>query len=95
MSPEAPIVTASEVPAAPATATETEKPQAPAKGSAKERMYTVKINGKEEQWTESKVLERAQKNTAAENALEEAAKILAREVLREQAHPSGNPHWGG
>lgn len=27
------------------------------------------------------------------SALEEAAKILAREVLREQAHPSGNPHW--
>jgi hypothetical protein len=37
-----------------------------------ERLYTVKINGKEEQWPESKVLERAQKAEGAEKAMERA-----------------------
>lgn len=39
---------------------------------SKERMYTVKIDGKEEQWSESKVIERAQKATAAEKDMAEA-----------------------
>lgn len=46
------------------------KPGAPA-----ERMYTVKINGKEEQWPESKVIERAQKAEGAEAAMKSSAEM--------------------
>lgn len=58
-------------------------PETPAEGAdkavasapvSKERMYTVKIDGKEEQWPESKVIERAQKGTAAEKAMDQAAR---------------------
>lgn len=56
--------------AAKAVAEASVKPSAP---TSKERMYTVKIDGKEEQWPESKVIERAQKGTAAEKDMAEAA----------------------
>lgn len=60
--PEVPVAPAAEVPA---------KVEVPV---SKERMYTVKIDGKEEQWPESKVIERAQKGTAAEKMMDQAAR---------------------
>lgn len=65
--PAAPV----ETPQAPA-ASATNTPVAPAKST--ERMYTVKIDGKEEQWPESKVIERAQKGAAAEKMMDQAAR---------------------
>ena len=55
---EAPVVPAPEV-------KETPKPA--------EKMYQVKVNGKVEEWPESKVLERAQKSEGAEQAMKRAA----------------------
>jgi inactivated superfamily I helicase len=46
------------------------KPTTPA-----ERMYKVKINGKDEEWPESKVIERAQKSEGAEAAMQKAAQL--------------------
>lgn len=52
----------------------------PVEGSAKpaatnERMYKVKINGKDEEWPESKVIERAQKSEGAEAAMKTSAEL--------------------
>lgn len=38
-----------------------------------EKMYQVKVNGKVEEWPESKVIERAQKSEGAEQAMKKAA----------------------
>lgn len=66
VTPVAPAVPAAGAPVTPPA--EGSKAGAPA-----ERMYTVKINGKEEQWPESKVIERAQKAEGAEAAMKQAA----------------------
>lgn len=62
-------------PAAPAAAPVTPPAEGIKAGApaAAERMYTVKIGGKEEQWPESKVIERAQKAEGAEAAMKNAA----------------------
>lgn len=57
-----------------------EVPVAPVEGSVKpvvpaERMYKVKINGKDEEWPESKVIERAQKSEGAEAAMKTSAEL--------------------
>lgn len=63
-------------PAAPAAAVPAAKPVEGAKpGAPAEKMYTVKINGKEEQWPESKVIERAQKAEGAEAAMKSSAEM--------------------
>lgn len=69
---EAPAAPAATAPETPAEGADKSVPVAAAPVS-KERMYTVKIDGKEEQWPESKVIERAQKGTAAEKDMAEAA----------------------
>lgn len=61
---------------APAGAADAGKPAVAAPvGKPGERLYTVKINGKEEQWPESKVIERAQKAEGAEKAMERASEM--------------------
>jgi hypothetical protein len=45
------------------------------KPAVTERMYKVKVNGKEEEWPESKVIERAQKSEGAEAAMQKAAQL--------------------
>lgn len=61
-------------PETPAEGADKALPEASKATVSKERMYTVKIDGKEEQWPESKVIERAQKGTAAEKAMDQAAR---------------------
>lgn len=68
---DAPVVSTPEVPVSPVAEIPAKVDAAPV---SKERMYTVKIDGKEEQWPESKVIERAQKGTAAEKAMDQAAR---------------------
>lgn len=68
VAPDAPV--SSEIPLG-----EPAKAASPAPSAvSKERMYTVKIDGKEEQWPESKVIERAQKGTAAEKMMDQASR---------------------
>lgn len=66
----APAAPAAGAPTPEAKPAEGSKPGAPA-----EKMYTVKVNGKEEQWPESKVLERASKAEGAEAAMKKAAEL--------------------
>lgn len=77
ITPEAPVVTpetpASKAPEVKVVAT----PAADKAPGSKERMYKVKINGKEEVWPESKVLERAQKSEGAEVAMKRASQLEA------------------
>lgn len=61
--------------AAGATAPETKPAEGSKPGAPAEKMYTVKVNGKEEQWPESKVLERASKAEGAEAAMKKAAEL--------------------
>jgi hypothetical protein len=63
------------VPVTPPTPAEGAAPVEDAKPAATERMYKVKINGKEEEWPESKVIERAQKSEGAEAAMQKAAQL--------------------
>jgi inactivated superfamily I helicase len=67
------------VPATPAVPpVEGTAPAAPVEGAkpvVNERMYKVKVNGKEEEWPESKVIERAQKSEGAEAAMQKAAQL--------------------
>jgi hypothetical protein len=67
--PIVPIVPETPVAGAPEVKAGEGKPTTP------ERMYTVKVNGKEEQWPESKVIERAQKGEGAEVAMQRSAQL--------------------
>lgn len=68
----APAVDASEA-AAPDVTPAAAAPVDPLAPKPGEKTYRVKINGKEEVWSERKVLERAQKADGAEAAMKEAA----------------------
>lgn len=70
------VSTPAPAPAAAAPAPEANKPAEGSKpGAPTERMYKVKVNGKEEEWPESKVLERASKAEGAEAAMKKAAEL--------------------
>lgn len=69
-----PIVTPA-APAAPAAAPVAPPAEGSKTGAPAEKMYTVKIDGKEEQWPESKLIERAQKAQGAEAAMKSAAEM--------------------
>lgn len=74
--PEPIAAPATPAPAAPAAGAPVTPPAEGSKpGAPAEKMYTVKINGKEEQWSESKVIERAQKAEGAEAAMKQAAQL--------------------
>lgn len=62
-------------PAAPAAAPVTPPAEGSKPGAPAEEMYTVKIDGKEEQWTKAKLIERAQKGVVAEAAMKSAAEM--------------------
>jgi hypothetical protein len=63
----APAAPAAGAPAAPAA-----KPAEGAKPEANEPKYKVKVNGKEEEWTQAQLIERAQKSAGAEEAMKKA-----------------------
>lgn len=70
-----PIATPAPAPAAPAAnapAAPAAKPAEGAKPEANEPKYKVKINGKEEEWTQAQLIERAQKSAGAEEAMKKA-----------------------
>lgn len=57
----------------------------PAAEAVKERVFKLKIDGKEEEWTESKVLAYAQKSAGADKRFEEAAKWRKDKAAFEEA----------
>lgn len=59
----------------PAASPETNAPTDPLAPKPGEKTYKVKIGGKEEVWSERKLIERAQKSEGAESAMKRAAQI--------------------